>query len=70
MPLPRGSQKRSAQPSPKSEQKKKLRKDAQCRKGVRVKVTRNALYHVLEDDAQKESTKKYGNHRNFFGTIA
>ena len=64
------SQKRSAQPSSKSKQKKKLRKDAQCRKGARVKVTRNTLYHVLQDDTQKESTKKYGNHRNFFGTIA
>ena len=69
-PSPRGSQKRSAQPSSKSKQKKKLRRDAQCRKGARVKVTRNTLYHVLKDDAQKESTKQYGNHRNFFGTIA
>jgi hypothetical protein len=66
-PPPRGSQKRSAQPSSKSKQRKKLRKDAQCRKGARVKVTRNTLYHVLQDDAQKESTKQYGNHHNFFG---
>jgi hypothetical protein len=64
--LPRGSQKRSAQPSLKSKQRKKLRKDAQCRKR---KVTRNTLYLVLQDDAQKESTKQYGNYRNFFGTI-
>jgi hypothetical protein len=70
MPSPRGSQKRSAQPSSKSKQKKKLRRDAQCRKRARVKVTRSTLYHVLKDDAQKESTKQYGNHRNFFGTIA
>jgi hypothetical protein len=68
-PPSRGSQKRSAQPTSKSKQRKKLRKDAQCRKGARVKVTRNTLYHVLQDDAQKESTKQYGNHRNFFGTI-
>jgi hypothetical protein len=46
-PPPRGSQKRSAQPSSKSKQRKKLRKDAQCRKGARVKVTRNTLCHVL-----------------------
>jgi hypothetical protein len=32
-------------------------------------VYRNSLYHVLKDEAQKQSTKKYGNHRNFFGTI-
>jgi hypothetical protein len=32
-------------------------------------VTRNTLYHVLQDDAQKESTEQYGNHHNFFGTI-
>jgi hypothetical protein len=38
-------------------------------KSARVKVTRNTLYHVLQDDAQKESTKQYGNYRNFFGTI-
>jgi hypothetical protein len=31
-PPPRGSQKRSAQPSSKSRQRKKLKKDAQCRK--------------------------------------
>jgi hypothetical protein len=69
-PPPSGSQKRSAQPSSKSKQRKKLRKDTQCRKGARVNVTRNTLYHVLQDhDAQKESTKQYGNHRNFFGTI-
>ncbi len=68
-PPPSGSQKRSAQPSLKSKQRKKLRKDAQCRKGAQVKVTRNTLYHVLQDDAQKESTKQYGNHCNFLGTI-
>jgi hypothetical protein len=51
-PLPRGSQKGSAQPSSTSKQKKKLRKDAQCRKGARVKVTCNTLYHVLQDDTQ------------------
>jgi hypothetical protein len=68
-PPPRGSQKRSAQPSSKSKQRKKLRKDAQSRKGAQVKMTRNTLYHVLQDDAQKESTKRYGNHHNFFGTI-
>jgi hypothetical protein len=68
-PPPRGSKKRSAQPSSKSNQRKKLRKDAQCRKGAQVKVTRNMLYHVLQDDAQKESTKQCGNHHNFFGNI-
>jgi hypothetical protein len=34
-----------------------------------VKVTRNILFHVLQDEVQKESTKQYGNHQNFFGTI-
>jgi hypothetical protein len=68
-PPPSGSQKRSAQPSLKSKQRKKLRKDAQCRKGAQVKVTCNTRYHVLQDDTQKESTKQYGNHCNFLGTI-
>jgi hypothetical protein len=56
-PSPSGTHKRSSQASSKSKQKKKARKEAQCRKGARVKVTRNTLYHVLKDEAQKLSTK-------------
>jgi hypothetical protein len=50
-------------------QRKKARTDAQCyrKAGAQGKVTHNTLYHVLQDDAQKESTKQYGNHCNFFG---
>jgi hypothetical protein len=50
-----------------SSKKKKIA--AQCRKGARVKVTRSLLFHVLDDDEQREKLKGYGNSRNFFGRI-
>jgi hypothetical protein len=42
---------------------------AQCRKGARIKVTRNNLMHCLLLDAQKEALAGFGNHRNFYGTV-
>jgi len=47
----------------------KKKKRANCKKGARVTICRNNLFHILKSDKQKEDIQKYGNIRNFHGEI-
>ena len=49
--------------------KEKKKKRANCKKGSRVKVRRDNLFHVLKSEAQKTDIAKHGNSRNFYGVI-
>ena len=49
--------------------KEKKKKRANCKKGSRVKVRRDNLFHILKGEAQKTDIAKYGNSRNFYGVI-
>ena len=53
--------------NPSSYTKKKKR--ANCKKGARIKIRRDNLFHILKSDKQKEDIQKYGNSRNFHGEI-
>ena len=61
--------KRPATTSWNSNSKKQKKKNLQCKKGARVKVRRNNLFHILPDPEQKKGMEKYGNSRNFHGDI-
>ena len=50
--------------------KEKKKKRASCKKGSRVKVRRDNLFHILKSEAQKIDIAEYGNSRNFYGVIA
>ena len=47
----------------------KKKKRANCKKGARIKIRRDNLFHILKSDKQKEDIQKYGNSRNFHGEI-
>ena len=47
----------------------KKKKRANCKKGARIKIRRNNLFHILKSDKQKEDIQKYGNSQKFHGEI-
>ena len=49
--------------------KEKKKKRANCKKGSRVKVRRDNLFHILKSEAQKTDIAKYDNSWNFYDVI-
>ena len=47
----------------------KKKKRVRCKKGARVKIRRDNLFHILESEKHKDDVQKYGNSRNFHGGI-
>ena len=45
------------------------KKSIKCKKGARVKIRRDNLFHILTDPRQKVGLEKFGNSRNFHGDI-
>ena len=51
------------------QKKKNQQKQIQIKKGVRVKIRRKNLYHILTTNSQKEKTKGFNDNYNFYGRI-
>lgn len=47
----------------------KKKKKASCKRGDRVKLRRDNLFHILTNGEQKLDMEKYGNSRNFYVKI-
>ena len=64
----RGKEKRPTTARNLSTYTKKKRR-ANCKKGARIKIRRDNLFHILKSDKQKVDIQQYGNSRNFHGEI-
>jgi hypothetical protein len=49
--------------------KQKKKNSLKRRKGARIKITRSKLFHILDDDAQRDKLRNFGASRNYYGTI-